>query len=62
MENLLAKIKIVHGRRVFCKPTEDKKLLTMVDIEKGCQSYLASDAIKNRKESNRSYLDNTMYV
>lgn len=62
MENLLAKIKIVHGRRVFCKPTKDKKLLTMVDIEKGCQSYLASDAIKNRKESNRSYLDNTMYV
>jgi SpoVK/Ycf46/Vps4 family AAA+-type ATPase len=49
IENLFAKIKIMHSRRVFCKLQEEKTIITFEDLEKGFQTYLQNDEIKNRK-------------
>jgi hypothetical protein len=51
METLLAKVKIAHGRRVFCKPENEKKKITMVDMENGFKMYLKNDNVKKRKDS-----------
>ena len=51
METLLAKVKIAHGRRVFCKPENEKKKITMTDMENGFKIYLKNDNVKNRKDS-----------
>jgi SpoVK/Ycf46/Vps4 family AAA+-type ATPase len=51
METLLAKCKISHSKRVFCKPEEEKRILIMEDLEKGLELYLNNDEIKKRKEN-----------
>ena len=51
IETLLAKIKIAHSRRVFCKSKDEKKKLTMKDLEKGFEIYLKNEEVKSRKES-----------
>jgi SpoVK/Ycf46/Vps4 family AAA+-type ATPase len=51
METLLAKVKIAHGRRVFCKPENEKKKITMTDMENGFKMYLKNDNVKKRKDS-----------
>ena len=51
METLLAKVKIAHGRRVFCKPETEKKKIIMLDMENGFKMYLKNDNVKNRKDS-----------
>jgi len=51
IETLLAKIKIAHSRRVFCKSMDTKKKLTIKDLEKGFELYLKNDEVKNRKET-----------
>ncbi len=60
IETLLAKVKICHSNRVFCKPIENKKKLTMDDIENGFKKFLSH---KNKKEKNdlKQYLQNTLY-
>ena len=35
METLFAKTKIAHGRRIFCKPKKERKLIIMEDLDKG---------------------------
>lgn len=50
METLLAKSKIAHSKRVFCKPENEKKKLTLVDLNKGFEMYLKNNDVKNRKE------------
>jgi SpoVK/Ycf46/Vps4 family AAA+-type ATPase len=63
METLLAKIKIVHGRRVFCRPIEEKMMITFQDLEKGFEMYLKNDEVKKRKDGeNMNYILKTMYV
>jgi SpoVK/Ycf46/Vps4 family AAA+-type ATPase len=63
IETLLAKIKIVHGRRVFCKPVEEKRKITMKDLEKGFELYLKNDEVKKRKENeSMRNIIKTMYV
>ena len=52
METLLAKTKIAHGRRVFCKPKEEKMKLNMVDIEKGYAMFINNNEVKNRSKKN----------
>lgn len=54
MENLFAKTKICHSRRVFCKPKEIKTKITMEDIEKGFNLYLNNDEVKSRKNTSWS--------
>ncbi len=50
IETILAKTKIAHSKRVFCKPSSEKKKITLKDLEKGFELYLKNDDIKNRKE------------
>ena len=50
METLLAKTKIAHSKRVFCKPENEKKKLTLVDLNKGFEMYLKNNDVKSRKE------------
>ena len=40
IETLLAKVKIAHGRRVFCLPKKDKTILSLRDIDKGYDMFL----------------------
>jgi len=40
IENLFAKTKIAHSRRVFCLDSSLKKLITIKDIDKGLEIYL----------------------
>ena len=51
METLLAKTKITHSKRVFCKPENEKKKIMLCDLNKGFELYLKNDDVKNRKES-----------
>ena len=51
IETLFSKIKIAHGRRIFCKPETDRKKITVADLEKGFEMFLKNDNVKNRKES-----------
>jgi len=52
METLLAKTKIAHGRRVFCKSKSEKKVITMRDIEKGFEMFTDNNEVKERGSSN----------
>lgn len=64
IETLLAKTKIVHARRVFCKPQNEKMKITLKDLEKGFALYLKNDEVKNRKDNEnlKSIIKNTMYI
>ena len=50
METLLAKTKIAHSKRVFCKSDDKKRKLNIRDINKGFEKFLSNDEVKNRKE------------
>ncbi len=50
METLLAKTKIAHGRRVFCKPKNEKTVITKIDIDRGFEMFIANNEVKERKE------------
>jgi SpoVK/Ycf46/Vps4 family AAA+-type ATPase len=60
IETFLSKVKIAHSNRVFCKPIEEKKLITMDDIEKGLKTYL-DHKVNNDKHEINKYLQNTLY-
>ena len=51
IETMFSKIKIAHGRRIFCKPEADRKKITFSDLEKGFDMFLKNDDVKNRKET-----------
>ena len=51
IETILSKTKISHSRRVFCKPIDEKKKITLNDLEKGLESFLKNDDIKSRKDT-----------
>ena len=59
IETVLAKTKIVHSKRVFCKHNSEKKKITLKDLEKGFELYLNNDDIKNRK--NNDYMKKQIY-
>lgn len=50
METLLAKTKIAHSKRVFCKPEEEKRKITLDDINKGFEKFIDNDEVKKRKD------------
>jgi hypothetical protein len=60
METLLSKTKIAHGRRVFCKPQEEKMKLTMKDVEKGYDMFIDNNEVKGR-DTKRNKIDH-MYI
>ena len=47
METLLAKAKIAHGRRVFCKPKSEKMKLNLDDLEKGYKMFIENNGKKD---------------
>jgi len=51
IENVLAKTKIAHSRRVFCESNDEKKKINLKDLEKGFEIYLKNEDVKNRKEA-----------
>lgn len=51
IETFLAKTKIAHSKRVFCKCDSEKRTLTLEDMEKGLQTYLLNNETKNKKKS-----------
>ena len=61
IETLLAKVKIAHGRRVFCLPKEKKLILTLKDMNKGFDMFLNNNEVKERKNDRKEILDH-MYV
>jgi SpoVK/Ycf46/Vps4 family AAA+-type ATPase len=61
METLLAKTKIAHSKRVFCKPENEKKKLNLSDLNKGFELYLKNDDVKNRKE-NETFQKSLQYI
>ena len=61
VETLLAKTKIAHGRRVFCKPKDEKRVLTLKDIDKGFDMFIDNNEVKERKDQSKNILHH-MYV
>ena len=61
METLLAKTKIAHSKRVFCKPETERKKLNLADLNKGFELYLKNDDVKNRKE-NETFQKSLQYI
>ena len=52
METLLAKTKICHSKRVFCKTQDSKKKITLDDIDNGFKKFIDNDEVKKRKDKN----------
>jgi len=61
METLLAKTKIAHGRRVFCKPKQEKTIITKVDIDKGFEMFISNNEVKERCDKARDVIPH-MYL
>lgn len=51
IETFLAKTKIAHSKRVFCKCDSEKKKLTIEDMENGLQIFLMNNETKLKKEN-----------
>ena len=49
MENLFLSIKIVHSRRIFGKPFEEKKMITLDDMDKGFKKFCENPEVKKRE-------------
>ena len=62
IETLLAKIKIAHGRRVFCLPEDKKKNISLKDMQKGFDMFLDNNEVKNRKDDTRKNLLQHIYI
>jgi SpoVK/Ycf46/Vps4 family AAA+-type ATPase len=63
IETILAKTKIIHSKRVFCKPENEKRKIILKDLEDGFKNYLKNESVKNRKSEleTKKYLYNTLY-
>ena len=64
IETVLAKTKIAHSKRVFCRPDSEKKKINLRDLDKGFEIYLKNDDVKNRKDEQefKKHLYNTLYT
>lgn len=62
METLFTKTKIAHSRRVFCKPEEMKKKITMKDLENGFELFIKNDEVKNRVNDSGLKVLQNMYL
>ena len=63
IESFLAKTKISHSKRVFCKPITEKKCLTKEDLMEGFELYLHNSDNKHKKEAKyfKNHLQSTLY-
>ena len=60
METLFSKVKISHSRRVFCKPKDEKTIITKTDMDGGFKKYLENGGDHDKKQENESI--KTMYM
>ena len=60
METLFSKVKISHGRRVFCKPKDQKTIITKKDMNSGFKKYLENGGENDKKDDNEAI--KTMYM
>jgi SpoVK/Ycf46/Vps4 family AAA+-type ATPase len=63
VESLLAKTKIAHSKRVFCKDKIEKKKLTLEDLDNGLKIYLKNNETQNMRDiiSIKKQLQYSMY-
>ena len=63
IESFLAKTKISHSKRVFCKSITEKKSLTKEDLMEGFELYLHNSDNQNKKEAKyfKNHLQSTLY-
>tara|TARA_R110002074_G_scaffold3523_5_gene18596 strand:- start:5005 stop:6543 length:1539 start_codon:yes stop_codon:yes gene_type:complete len=61
IETLLAKVKIAHGRRVFCLPIEKKMIINLKDMNKGYNMFLDINEVKSRNDTTSKDILNQMY-
>jgi len=63
IETILAKTKIMHSKRVFCKNENEKRKILLADLENGFKIYLKNENVKNCKSDleTKKYLYNTLY-
>ena len=63
IESLLAKTKIAHSKRVFCKNKMDKKKLNLEDLNNGLKLYLKNNETQNNRNNNsiKKQLQYSMY-
>lgn len=63
IETILAKTKIAHSKRVFCKNENEKRKINLSDLENGFIAYLKNENVNNRKSEleNKKYLYDTLY-
>jgi hypothetical protein len=63
IESFLAKTKISHSKRVFCKPITEKKCLSKQDLMEGFDLYLHNSDNKDKKEAAyfKNHLQSTLY-
>jgi SpoVK/Ycf46/Vps4 family AAA+-type ATPase len=64
IETILAKTKIAHSRRVFCKADFEKRKIILQDLDKGLEIYLKNEDVQNRRDKieMNKYLQNTLYT
>ena len=53
MQTLFSKTKIAHSRRVFCKNKNEKKKITLNDLEKGFLMYCENS--QETKDDKKNY-------
>ena len=63
IENILAKTKIAHSRRIFCKLENQKRKISLKDLENGLKIFLKNENIKNRQSDIefKKNMYNTLY-
>jgi SpoVK/Ycf46/Vps4 family AAA+-type ATPase len=63
IESLLAKTKIAHSKRVFCKDKTEKKKLVLEDLDNGLKLYLKNNETQNMRDlsSIKKQLQYSMY-
>jgi len=59
VETILAKTKIAHSKRVFCKNENEKKKINLQDLNKGFEIYIKNNDIKSKL--NEEYTKKQIY-
>lgn len=63
IETILAKTKIAHSKRVFCKPENDKKKINVSDLNKGFEIFINNNDIKTKidEDYKKRQIYNSLY-
>lgn len=62
IESFLLSVKIQHGIRVFCLPSEQKRKISSEDLENALKIYRVNKEIKSKNSEIKDYVRNTMYI